>query len=178
MLSRSSEYAIRALTFLARQQRDGRHYLARDMAERLGLPAAFLGKVLQPLVARGLLHSQRGRSGGFRLARPASEIPLVRIVETQESIGPANVCLLGQHACDDAHACALHDTWMRVANAFHDRLRRTTLQDLVDHAAAHPGSAYPFQIETGEQGPAATGAAVAVAHVQGNGVLEGRAVPA
>jgi len=145
VLSRSSEYAIRALTFLAQRQRDGQHYLARDMAAELQIPAPFLGKVLQPLVTRGLLHSRRGRSGGFRLDRPAAQIPLVQIVEAEETLGPANTCLLGQKVCDDAHACPLHDTWMKASISFHDRLRKTSLQDMVEYAAAHPGCSYPFQ---------------------------------
>jgi Rrf2 family protein len=150
VLSRSSEYAIRALTYLAQRQRDGQHVLARDMAKQLGIPAPFLGKVLQPLVTRGLLHSQRGRSGGFRLDRPASHIPLVHIVETQQTLGPVNVCLLGQSTCDDAHACPLHDTWIKANQAFHERLRMTTLQDLVEYCASKPGCAYPFQASAGK----------------------------
>lgn len=147
MLSRSSEYAIRALTFLAQHEGDGHHYLARDMAEQLGIPAPFLGKVLQPLVARGLLHSQRGRSGGFRLDRPASQIPLVQIVEAEEDLAPANVCILGQHVCDEQHACPLHDTWTKASNALHERLRHTSLKDLVEFCAAEPGCAYPYPSE-------------------------------
>ncbi len=144
MLSRSSEYAIRALTFLAQRHGDGRHYLARDMAEQLGIPAPFLGKVLQPLVTRGYLHSQRGRSGGFRLDRPAAHIYLVQIAEAEETLRAPNVCLLGQHDCDDAHACPLHDMWMKASRSFRERLERTSLQDMVDHGEHNPGSAYPF----------------------------------
>lgn len=143
MLSRSSEYAIRALTFLARQN-DGRHHLSRDMAEELGLPAPFLGKVLQPLVTRGVLRSQRGRSGGFRLARPASDVTLMEIVEAQETLGPAETCLLGQRDCSDAAACPLHEYWKAASNAFHDRLRRTTLADLARFAETQPTCTYPL----------------------------------
>jgi len=147
VLSRSSEYAIRALTFLAQHERDGHHYLARDMAEQLGIPAPFLGKVLQPLVTRGILHSQRGRSGGFRLDRPAAQILLVQIVEAEENLAPANVCLLGQHKCDEANACPLHEMWMKTANGFHEKLRGTSLQDLIEYRASHPGCTYPFQFK-------------------------------
>lgn len=143
MLSRSSEYAIRALTHLA-SLNDGRHHLSRDLAEELGLPAPFLGKVLQPLVTRGVLHSQRGRSGGFRLAKPAASVTLIEIVDAQETLGPAETCLLGQRDCSDAAACPLHEYWKKASIAFHDRLRRTTLADLVKHAEAHPECSYPL----------------------------------
>ncbi len=144
MLSKSSEYAIRALTYLAQREGDGRHYLARDMAENLSIPAAFLGKVLQPLVTRGMLHSRRGRSGGFRLDRPASAITLMQIAEAEETIRSGDVCILGQRECDAEHACALHESWMRASRAIRDRLMRTTLADLVAHSEANAGCAYPL----------------------------------
>lgn len=144
MLSRSNEYAIRALTHLARD-RSGRLYLAREIAEELDMPAPFLGKVLQPLVAKGILHSQRGRSGGFRLARLPAEVHLIDIVEAQESLGPENVCLLGQHACDDATACPMHEYWKKASSAFRERISKTTLADLVLFADAHPQCVYPHQ---------------------------------
>ncbi len=144
VISRSSEYAIRALTFLA-MEGDGRHHLARDMAERLGIPAPFLGKVLQPLVTSGLLHSQRGRSGGFKLAKAAKDVRLVDIVNTQETLHPADTCLLGQSECRDEGACPLHAYWTNTARAFHARLRETNLQELIEFRATHPGCAYPDQ---------------------------------
>lgn len=153
MLSKSSEYAIRALTFLAQHHGDGRHYLARDMAEQLGIPAPFLGKVLQPLVTRGILQSRRGRSGGFRLRRPANEIRIVDIVETQETVAVTGGCLLGQVPCNDAEACPLHDTWKRVYDSFHARLRSTSLQDMVDACSGRPESAYPYPTAGSRAGP-------------------------
>src|SRR5262245_42777162 len=107
MISRASEYAIRSLTYLAMQEREAFH-LARDMAERLEIPAPFLAKILQPLVARGLVRSQRGRSGGFRLARDPAEITLFQIVDAQENLGKIRQCMLGQAECSDERACPLH----------------------------------------------------------------------
>jgi Rrf2 family protein len=141
-ISRSSEYAIRAMTYLARQPA-GRYSLARDMAERLGIPAPFLGKVLQPMVARELLESQRGRNGGFRLARPAREIALYQIVDAQEHLGRARQCFLGQAECTDERACPLHDFWKAASNAFVSRLAETTLADLLAFCEAKPQSGYP-----------------------------------
>jgi Rrf2 family iron-sulfur cluster assembly transcriptional regulator len=143
MISRSSEYAIRALTFLA-QQGGQRFHLARDMAEVLGIPAPFLGKVLQPLVTSRVLDSQRGRSGGFKLARPATEISLLHIVETQENLEHLHHCILGQSECTDERPCPLHDYWKAASGEFMRLLTATTLQDLVDHASTHPQSSYPF----------------------------------
>jgi Rrf2 family protein len=145
VLSRSSEYAIRALTFLAQQQGEEFH-LARDMAQQLGIPAPFLGKVLQPLVARGILFSQRGRSGGFRLAQPANKVTLLQIVDTQESLGKARQCVLGQPVCTDEFACPLHAEWRHTADTFLTRLNNTTLQEVVEFCVANPNCRYPVPV--------------------------------
>jgi Rrf2 family protein len=144
-ISRSSEYAIRALTYLAKQKGDGYH-LAREMAELLGIPAPFLGKVLQPLVARGLLASQRGRSGGFRLAYRPGEISLFQIVDAQEPIGRVRQCFLGQAECTDERGCPMHEFWKASQEHFLTYLAQTTIQDLVDFTDREPEAGYPFPL--------------------------------
>ncbi len=145
MISRASEYAIRALTFLAQQAPDSGFYLARDMAEKLGVPAPFLAKILQPLVTRGLIKSQRGRSGGFKLAdgkRP-SDISLYDIVDAEEHLGKVRECLLGQSECSDERACPLHLYWKRTSDEYLALLASTTLRDLTHFCEVKPESAYP-----------------------------------
>jgi len=141
-ISRSSDYAIRAMTYLAHQE-TGRLRLARDIAQDLSIPAPFLGKVLQPLVGRGMLASRRGRKGGFRLARPASEITLFAIVDAEEHISGPRLCFLGQSECTDERACPMHAYWKEAHSAFLERLSETTLADLVRFGYDRPGSGYP-----------------------------------
>jgi len=144
-INRSSEYAIRALTYLA--QRRGESYcLAHDMATEIGIPAPFLGKVLQPLVTRGILQSQRGRNGGFRLAMPAEEVSLYQIVDSQERLASARQCFLGQAECTDERACPMHEFWKGVSGAFLSRLSDTTLADLLRFCGEQPAGGYPLPI--------------------------------
>jgi Rrf2 family transcriptional regulator, iron-sulfur cluster assembly transcription factor len=119
------------------------------MAEVLGIPAPFLGKVLQPLVSHGVLYSQRGRSGGFRLARDPSEIKLRQIVETQEQLDRARQCILGQSECNDHEVCPLHAWWSQTTEKFFEMLDNTTLEEMAVYQAQHPGCRYPLptQIE-------------------------------
>ena len=142
-ISRSSEYAIRALTYLAQQPRAAGFVLARDMAERLGIPAPFLGKILQPLVARGLLESQRGRNGGFRIAAPPERVTLYEIVDTQEALSGRRACFLGQAECSDERACPMHGYWKDASAEFDRQLADTTLADLVTFCRERPSSCYP-----------------------------------
>lgn len=147
MISRASEYAIRALTYLAMQEA-GSFHLARDLGERLGIPAPFLAKILQPLVARGIVHSQRGRSGGFRLAREPEAIHLHEIVDSQEHMARARTCLLGQSECSDERACPLHEFWSEACRRYLTVLADRTLQDLAEFAAQSRGGHYPLPVPT------------------------------
>lgn len=143
-ISRSSEYAIRALTYLAMQGPEASFVLAKHMAEELGIPAPFLGKILQPLVARGLLESQRGRRGGFRLARPPVEVTLFQIVDAIEHLGSGRQCFLGQAECSDDRACPMHEYWKVASEQFDAQLSNTTLADLVRFCERSPQSGYPL----------------------------------
>ena len=142
-ISRSSEYAIRALTYLAQQDESAAYHLAREMAEHLEIPAPFLGKILQPLVTRGILDSQRGRNGGFRLAHPPGEVTLFQIVDAQEHLGRSRQCFLGQAECSDERACPMHSYWKDASELFLSRLANTTLADLVRFVHENPESRYP-----------------------------------
>ena len=141
-IAQSSAHAIRAMTFLA-QKPKSEFWLVRAIAEELELPAPYLAKILQPLVNRGLLESQRGRRGGFRLARPAAAVTLYEIVDAQEQLGGPRQCLLGQSACGDDRACPMHDFWKRASDGFRQRLSCTRLSDLVRFCEREPDSGYP-----------------------------------
>lgn len=143
-ITRSSEYAIRALTYLAQQAGDAGYVQARELAERLGIPAPFLGKLLQPLAARGILESQRGPRGGFRLSAEARSIALYEIIATTEDLEDIRTCFLGQSECSDERACPMHVYWKEARAAFEEKLGTTTLSDLTRFCVESPDSGYPL----------------------------------
>src|SRR5689334_13043830 len=128
---------------MALQEADTFH-LAQEMARELAIPPAFLGKVLQPLVTRGILGSQRGRGGGFRLVRPPAEVFLAEIIATQESLERSRRCVLGQGECSDEHACPLHNEWRTRTDSFLAHLEHTSLADLLQFQRTHADCRYPF----------------------------------
>jgi Rrf2 family iron-sulfur cluster assembly transcriptional regulator len=143
MISRTSEYAIRALAYLGTLE--GRPWkLSREIASELGMPPPFLGKVLQTMAAVGIVDSQRGRGGGFRLARPAHAVTLIEIVEPIDHLGDRKMCVLGQKLCGDEHACPLHHAWKKTRETFLAALRKTTLADV--ERAEFPGS-FPWGVK-------------------------------
>jgi Rrf2 family protein len=79
-LSVACVYALRALAHLARHTRDD-PVASQTIAAADGLSANFLNKVLGELTSAGLLLSERGKDGGYRLTRPARSITLLDVVE-------------------------------------------------------------------------------------------------
>jgi Rrf2 family protein len=79
-LSRSSTYAVHAVVYMA-QKGNGKLITSHDIAKGQGMPERFLVKLLRPLVNNRVLMSLKGPNGGYRLARPASSISLLEIVE-------------------------------------------------------------------------------------------------
>jgi Rrf2 family protein len=106
----------------------------RRIAEQAGVPASYLSKLLQALGRVGLVRSQRGVAGGFRLARDADSISLYEIVEALQRMGRWQGCFLGNAECSDQSACAIHDRWKRVQQSGLGMLRGSTLGELAAKA--------------------------------------------
>src|SRR5262249_36459396 len=104
---------------------------AAKVAQEIGAPQNYLAKLLQTLAHEGLLQSQKGRDGGFRLARDSRRISLLDVVEPIEQIGRWSGCIVGRPECSDADPCPIHYRWKSVREAYLKLLQRTTLADLV-----------------------------------------------
>src|SRR5439155_23956547 len=79
-LTRASSYAIHALVFMAAQKKN-RPVASHHIAKARGIPERFLLKVLKPLVSARVLHSVKGPNGGYRLAKPATQISMPEVLE-------------------------------------------------------------------------------------------------
>jgi Rrf2 family protein len=85
MLSRTAQYALRALVYLARQNEDNYHQ-TQVVAEHLQVPSNYLGKILQKMARQHIVESQKGLMGGFRLARTADRISLYEILSAIDAL--------------------------------------------------------------------------------------------
>jgi Rrf2 family protein len=130
MLSKSGIHAVRALICLAELPK-GTHAGAVSIAERIQAPKNYLGKILQQLSREGLVISQKGLGGGFRLAREPRDISLLEIVDPIEQIERWSGCILGREACSEDNPCPIHNGWKSVKEAYMSLLSDTTLADLV-----------------------------------------------
>lgn len=151
ILSRTAEYALRALLVLARNG-SGRPLTADVIAEMTGTPANYLGKTLYALMKAGILRSTRGPSGGFTLATDPAGLTIAQVVDVfSEPIG-APRCLLGTGLCDSSRPCDAHFQWKRVTNAAREPLRTTTVADLLGIRGGAADATHATPLMTGAAG--------------------------
>ncbi|WP_438479140.1 RrF2 family transcriptional regulator [Oleiharenicola lentus] len=136
-LSKRGEYALRSLINLGIGAKVGRSLIrVSELAKAEDLPVKFLEQVMQQLREAGFVASERGKHGGYRLAKPAAEIPIGAIVRLID--GPlAPIGCVSQSAyepcnCPDETHCGLRMLMLDVRNAIAAILDRYTLADVVE----------------------------------------------
>ena len=131
MLTRTGGYALHAALAIAEMGADGRPVRAHEVAEALSLPANYLAKILQALARSGVLVSERGRNGGFRLARDPADVRLVDVVEGFDDLGRERQCLLGRGLCQEVGGCPAHKEWRQASAPAFKFFESRTLADLM-----------------------------------------------
>lgn len=136
-LSKKGEYALRSLINLGIAVEMKRKLVqVSELAESEQLPVKFLEQILQALKEAGIVESERGKFGGYRLARPASKIFIGEVVRLID--GPlAPISCVSQTAyepctCPDEAHCGLRMLMLDVRNAIADILDRYSLADVVE----------------------------------------------
>lgn len=133
-LSQTTGYAIKALGCLTAPGVSGQ-YIA-DVARCTGVPRAYLAKIINSLARQGLVTARRGYRGGIALARPAAEISLLAIVEAVEGKEWLGPCLLAIEECANGQDCPTHDFWLEVREQIREKLRVTSLAEVVSARSA------------------------------------------
>lgn len=130
-LSTRGQYGTRALLDIALHENEGTVQL-KDIARRQQISLLYLGHLIAPLVAAGILRSTRGARGGVGLARSTGEIRLSEVIQVLEgSIAPVE-CVNDPKFCSRSEFCVTRDIWDELKKAMDGVLETTTLQNLVD----------------------------------------------
>jgi Rrf2 family protein len=128
-ISAKVDYAVRALCTLA--EANGEAVTAEALAKAQGLPAKFLESILNDMRRAGLLLSQRGADGGYRLSKPAKEISVADVIRPLD--GPLAE-VRGQRpetAKYEGPATHLQDVWVAVRASLRQVLEQVTIFDIV-----------------------------------------------
>lgn len=126
-ISSSASYALQAVLEIARSTDSVR---ANELAARLDVPGKYLSKVLNTLAHSGVLASNRGPRGGFRLALPADQLRLIDVIAPFDDVRGAPRCLLGSRACNAAEPCLAHARWRDISVQVHEFFRARTVSEV------------------------------------------------
>ncbi|MBI5787282.1 MAG: Rrf2 family transcriptional regulator [Candidatus Schekmanbacteria bacterium] len=130
VISQATECAIRALLYMAAYE-PGQVVSKRDICQAQEITPGFLIKIMQPLIAGGLVKSYRGVAGGFALAKPIGEINLWDIIVAEEGPILLNKCLITPGYCKRDATCPVHLVWCKSREVLEKTLRQTKLDDLL-----------------------------------------------
>ncbi|QBO59456.1 RrF2 family transcriptional regulator [Chryseobacterium salivictor] len=135
MLSKKSQYALRALSYLVGKNDEG-PVLISDIATAKKIPLKFLENILLELKKADILDSKKGKGGGYFFSANPAEISLatvIRLVNGPISMIPCVSIHFHEQClnCNQEH-CGLHDVLIEVRDASLAILEKKTLLDIVD----------------------------------------------
>jgi Rrf2 family protein len=133
MLSKKSQYAFKALMYLA-QHNDQGPVLIAEISKKKRIPLKFLENILLELKKGGVLESKKGKGGGYYFAVPPADVPMAKIIRLLD--GPIAllpcVSLNFYEKCKncDEKSCGLHDMMVLVRDATLKVLEKRTVADI------------------------------------------------
>lgn len=127
MFSTTSEYALRAMTFLAGETEAANSEMISIQTK---IPKPFLSKILRDLVVAGLVHGQRGPNGGFTLAHNSSDISILDVINAVDPLKRIDECPLGLP--EHKKLCPLHAQLDSAIEQVECTLGKTRLIDLLE----------------------------------------------
>jgi len=131
-LTKKADYgliALRHLALAAAQTSKGTAS-AKDIAETYGIPLPLLSKVLQKLARGGLLASEQGTNGGYRLAREAVNISALEVIRTIDGPIILTQCFTEHTGCDQSQLCPVREPLRKVHEGILGLLANISLADL------------------------------------------------
>ena len=129
--TKTGEYAIRAILFLARQPKDSL-IMSSDIAKTEDIPAHYLAKILQRMAKYGYVDSFKGRGGGFKITELAKKSSILEIVERVEGPVINLKCVTGLKECTDENPCPLHEEWAELRNRIYNLISSKSVQEVAE----------------------------------------------
>ncbi len=128
IFSRQCEYALQAVLYMSAQPKT-KFTNINEISGRLDIPMPFLAKTLQLLVQNGILSSQKGPKGGFRLEKSPDEVALFHVVDAIDGTDFLTSCVLGFPECSSKNPCPMHPEWGQVRDRVYQVLASKTVAD-------------------------------------------------
>ena len=128
-ISKLTDYATVLLAALSSEPASP--HSASGLAERTGIAAPTVSKLLKELQRAGLVRSTRGARGGYQLARPASDISAAEIIDAVEGPVALTECASDEGHCGLEAHCSVGHSWQQVSHAIRRSLAEVPLTTLI-----------------------------------------------
>jgi len=137
-LTKKADYGLMAMKHLAEHAHQGA-CSAKDVAESYGIPPEALAKILQRLARAGLLHSQAGMNGGYKLARDAREISAYEVIRAIDGPLFITACITVRGECDQTERCTIREPLRKVNESIEEVLKRIKIAEMTENSDAPNG---------------------------------------
>ncbi|HSQ42254.1 MAG TPA: Rrf2 family transcriptional regulator [Fibrobacteraceae bacterium] len=131
-LSTKCRYGARAILEIADNHLAGRSTKRKDITAHQGIPSSYLENILIDLRNKGLVTTERGPKGGFRLTRAPGQITMLEVIKALRGASTLQAeCLEEGYNCDRMSSCITHRVWAAMQQAEDDVLRSVSLESLL-----------------------------------------------
>mgnify|MGYP000477342683 FL=1 len=130
MLSKSSGYAVRVVTFLALKRESNRNLGVKEISNKLEMPSHYIGKILQQLAKHKIITSVKGPGGGFTASENTLNSSVIDIIMAIDGSHPFKVCTLGLKDCSNTHPCPVHADISTPRDEIFFKLANKTVLDM------------------------------------------------
>lgn len=131
-ISRKSDYALRALAYIAGQKAEKKSSIS-EIAEAESIPRDFLAKILKELTRAGILKSFQGVTGGYQMAKPRESVTFLDVVEAMEGPLQVNLCAgavsESDCGCSRFETCTMKTFWDDVQASLRKTLTAANFGD-------------------------------------------------
>ena len=132
MFSKSTEYALRAVLFIAKHGSPENKLGIAAISEAIDSPRSFTAKILQKLTRdNALISSVTGPNGGFYLTADAKKSSMMKILELLEEDKVITKCVLGLQECSEVNPCPMHHQYKHIKPQLVDLFENKTINDLL-----------------------------------------------
>lgn len=133
MFSKSTEYALRAVIYIAKWSSETNKLGIEPIAKAIDSPKSFTAKILQKLTRNNkLIHSVTGPSGGFYITEEAKDTSMLQVLMLLEEDHVISKCVLGLQECSEINPCPMHSRYKLIKPLLKDMFESKTIRHLIE----------------------------------------------
>jgi Rrf2 family protein len=129
VFSKSCEYAIKAMIFVAQKSKDEVRVSMKEIAVGTNAPEHFMAKIMQELSKKKLVHSMKGPNGGFYMDKHDLKNSIADIVKAIDGDSIYSDCVLGLKECSEASPCPVHFEFKEIKKNLIKMIEKNTIAD-------------------------------------------------